>query len=181
VDDLNLVSRLWCPACLERFSQRLLPPEIGYGRKSFSDEYRFLNCYFYYFGDGVLVTPHNANIAYTLGIDSDQAVGRITPNLGTVKWPFAMIRAYLRQKFAVHRQILMPVDDVSSRWALISQWDWLACVEMARKGYSWKDLLKVMRAFPPAKNDTSANQVRAALREHVRYVKAIAAIPPIWG
>ena len=173
VDDVNMMSRWLCRCCLQVLAQRLLPPEIGYSRKSVTDAYRFLNIFLHFYGAGVFATPFNANHGYAIGSSNVQEVGRIPPNLGAVRWPRTMVRAYIRQKFAVHRQILSPSPDADLRQAAVEYWDLAACREVIRKRYTKGELIKILASFPPLKNDSAVSAVRTVLRSEARFEKTL--------
>ena len=84
-----------------------------------------------------------------------------------------MVRAYIRQKFAVHRQLLSPSPDADLRQAAVEYWDLAACREVIRKGYTKGELIKILASFPPLKNDSAVSAVRTVLRSETQLEKTL--------
>ena len=75
-----------------------------------------------------------------------------------------MVRAYIKQKFAVNRQVLSAVPEGTHRDDLLFEYDWDACNEVIRKGYPIGEVIKTLASFAPSKNDEAVAQLRRTLR-----------------
>ena len=57
VDDINTMSRILGPACQHAAQQHFLPAEAGYGLKSDSANYKYLNSVLHFRPEGLVVLP----------------------------------------------------------------------------------------------------------------------------
>ncbi len=75
-----------------------------------------------------------------------------------------MLRSYIKQKFAVNRQILDAHPNLERKHDLLFEHDFDVCQKVIRKGYRIKDVIKTLASFSPAKNDTAVSELRHTLR-----------------
>ena len=154
--------------------QFLLPATIGYGCKGEGCCFRFLNTTVLTLPNGCpRFLPYNANATFALGQAHRQTVARIRPKLGGIGWSSGQLRQYVRQKLAVHRQIVHP--QVPAADCYLEEADRLMVGELRRLGYSDRALLARWEELPPMLNDRAVHRIRAELRACCRQRRAAAA------
>lgn len=156
--------------CLSALQQFLLPRSIGYGLKAPNPVFKYLNASVVLPSDGSIhFLPYNANASFASGASSSQTVARCRPNLGTCKWSSAQLRSYVRQRLAVHRQVV--AVGAAGREEKILAADRLIAGELKRLGYTAKMLVPRWEELPPQLSDGPARILRSELRTEERRLR----------
>jgi hypothetical protein len=175
IDNLFLVSYVFCEETLEQGGSRVYPADFGMTKETCGPQQQFLmgQVPLCPVSGSVTMVPTSHNAEYARFQVQSQVLTRVPPYLGALVTPLAYMRQFLQGALARYAQIC-PRDSTLAIPAFLDMY-W----ELRRLGYTHRSVESVLRGLKPRRTTPMIRIMRSALRSHRRTAVLCETLEPL--